>query len=252
MTIVEYYNIPIDDLEKKEVIHAEYMKELVGDEYYKLSPLPQISLKESLLKTIFTFNKYKSDRLSEELYGKVTQWDYLPSGDVPFCFDFKMLLGVNEQMNPTVLRPDVYDRASYAFFGNAYHKALKGMNPEEIKLRDRLNDVIPLFYEIMCSDDEYSEDVSKEILRRRILLLQAEKEDNDEVDCLECFNSYYYALALHNVYRDNKVLVLRLIERVLMGEISTLDLLNALDIYDNDSDYLVSWELEMIKQYILK
>ena len=85
-----------------------------------------------------------------------------------------------------------------------------------------------------------------------MLLLRLDKEVNDDLEKkLQYFNSYYYALALYKRYKTDKILVLRLISRVLHGEISTLDLLNMLNIYDSDLDYVVSRELEEIKQYIL-
>ena len=69
---------------------------------------------------------------------------------------------------------------------------------------------------------------------------------------LQYFNSYYYALALFNRYEEDKLVILRLISRVLTGEISTLDLLKMLNIYNHDLDYNVSKELNNVKEYILK
>ena len=55
---------------------------------------------------------------------------------------------------------------------------------------------------------------------------------------------------LYNKYQSNKILVLRLVSRVLMGEINTLDLLKLLNIYDNSLNNIVDEELYKVKEYI--
>ena len=137
-------------------------------------------------------------------------------------------------------------------FGHQFHHLLKDKNVEEIKIRNRVSDVIPLFYELMCADDEDNKLVAKEIIKRRIFLLQLEKSKRDDIDTLQLFNSYYYALGLFLKYKKDDLIVLRLISRVLMGEITTLELLTMLNLYEEDLDYEVSRQLETIKQNILR
>lgn len=157
-------------------------------------------------------------------------------------------------MVPTILCPTVFDKTSYVFLGHVLHSSLKNVNVSERKIKDRLDSVIPMFYERLCADNEMNDEISKEILRRRLVLLQLDKETN-KVDLLtqfQYFNSYYYSLALYKRYKEDKLIVLRLISRVLHGEMNTLELLERLNIYGKDFDYVVSRELEEIKQYVIK
>lgn len=255
MTLIEFVNAEIDSIDEIDIRNGYYMMELLGNDEYEINSLPSVSLNETLLKSIGTFKLYKSSNVYDKLHNDVYNMNigYMPIGYIPFFFNTQILAGANNTIIPTIIYPSELDKASYAFLGHEYNHCLKDTNLKERRIRDRVSEVIPMFYEIMCADKEMDEDVSKEIMNRRLFLLQLDKEENtdDKVRQLQYFNSYYYALALHNKFKDNKILILRLIERVLLGEISTLDLLNMLNIYDKDLDYEVSYELERIKQYIL-
>ena len=251
MDVIEFYS-NVDDIEKSDIKNGFYMEELLGDDYYPINELDKIDSSLSYSKAIFKFNKYGNDDLMRTLC-QIKPSDFLPSfGKAPYCFDTKMLSKNSMKISPTVLFPDVFDKASYAFFGHQFHHLLKDKNVEEIKIRNRVSDVIPLFYELMCADDEDNKLVAKEIIKRRIFLLQLEKRKRDDIDTLQLFNSYYYALGLFLKYKKDDLIVLRLISRVLMGEITTLELLTMLNLYEEDLDYEVSRQLETIKQNILR
>jgi hypothetical protein len=252
MTLEEFYCTEIDEIDGQDVENAYYMMDLLGHEDFDMYKLPRVSVIESVTKSISTFKMYKSSALDDEVNSMKRYIGYMPYGEVPFYFNTQMVVGENHNIVPTIVYPKVLDKTSYAFLGHEFHHALKDVNCTERKIRDRVAEVIPMFYEMMCADEESEELISKEILKRRLFLLQADKEEetDDIARRLQYFNSYYYALALFHRYKVDKLLILRLISRVLTGEINTLDLLKMLNIYDKDLDYDVSRELEIIKEYI--
>lgn len=251
MTIKEFYGTKIDDISECDIENAYYMLDLLEHEDFVMVDIPQTSIMESVKKSLSSFSMYKSEALNKKVDNMKGYIGYNPNGDIPFLFATQMV-AYKDEVVPTIHYPMILDKTSYAFLGHEFHHALKDVNCKERRIRDRVAEVIPMFYEMMCAEEETNEDVSKEILKRRLLLLQKDKENetDDLVRQLQYFNSYYYALALYHKYKNDKIVVLRLITRVLTGEINTLDLLEMLDIYNKNLDYDVSKELYMIKEYI--
>ena len=255
MDIIDFIQAEIDPIDNIDIRNGYYMRDLINFKNFNFIPLNRASLPDTFVKSLGTFKLYKDNHLVEDLFEKKKHFDYQQIGDMPFHFGIQMLVGEHNQVCPTIILPRNLDEASYAFLGHEFNHALKDINLDERRIRDRVAEVIPMFYEMLCSEYEPKEDVSKEIKKRRLALLQLDK-DNESEDArqLQYFNSFYYALALYNMYRkdENKALILRLMTRVLKKEISTLDLLEMLDIYGMDLDRKVSWELEMMKEYIRK
>ena len=255
MDIIEFMQAGIDPIDNIDIRNGYYMRDLIDLDDYGLVSLPRVSLKESFIKSLESFKLYRSETLMKNLMEEKKHFDYVPLGVIPFHFNTQMFVGKNNQIVPTIIFPNNLDEASYAFFGHEFHHCIKDVCIEERRIRDRVSEVIPMFYEMICSDLEENEVVSKEIKKRRLSLLQLDKSSEcEDVRQIQYFNSFYYALALYNIYRkdENKVLILRLINRVLKNEISTLDMLEMLNIYGMNLDYEVSGELEMMKEYVLK
>ncbi len=256
MTLEDFYNTQIDNITREDIDNAYFMMSLIGDFDFNLKKLPQVSVMESVVKSLDTFNLYKSDDLKNEINIMKSYVRYYPApATIPFYFNTQMFPDKKGDIVPTIVYPMKLDKTSYAFLGHEFHHALKDVHCKERSIRDRVSEVIPMFYEMICADSEDDLDVSKEILKRRLTLLESDKPediDEEEIRQLQYFNSYYYALALFNRYEDDRLMIFRLISRVLTGEISTLDLLEMLDIYNSDLDYVVSKELNNIKEYIRK
>ena len=262
MDIIDFYMAEIDEIDNIDIRNGYYMRDLLGYDDYETTKLPNATLKETFMRALHSFNMYQDKTLSESVFEKKAHYDYYYIVDEedsdkvePYYFNTQMNSGENRQMVPAVSLPRKLDRASYAFFGHELHHCIKDLNLNERRIRDRVSEVIPMFYEMLCSDFEMNENVSKEIKKRRLILLKLDKDSGcEDARQIQYFNSFYYALALYNMYRDdeNKILILRLISRVLKGEINSLDLLYMLDLYGMDLDYKVSWELEMMKEYVLK
>ena len=254
MNMHEYYAVEIDDQSEIDKKNGLFMHELLGYNGYEEDNLPGVSISKAFEKSISTFKSYKDIRLFNQLdkcmENKSIQ--FMAISDDPFVFDTVVTPVENEIMSPIIVCPEIFDKASYVFLGHEFHHALKDLYIKERKIKDRLSDVIPMFYERVCAEEEQEDKTSKEILKRRLILLEDISELDDYTEQLKEFNSYYYALALYKKYKKDPIIVLRLISRVLHGEISTLDLLYMLNMYDEDLDYAVSRELETIKQYILK
>lgn len=66
----------------------------------------------------------------------------------------------------------------------------------------------------------------------------------------EYLNSFYYALVLFNMYKDNPKMILELVRKVLNKEMSTLDLLVNLGLYHKNSDYIFNEELGKIRKVL--
>lgn len=254
MNLVEFFSSEIDDITDSDIENAYFMRSLLDDTNYEVKKVPKASVIESVVKALATFDGYKSLPLNEEIQIMKRNVHYLTKRRASYDFDTSLDIENSNEVVPTIIYPQTLDKTSYAFLGHEFHHALKDVHCKERKMRDRLAEVIPMFYEMMCADSENNELVAKEIFKRRLILMNREREENPEEMArqMQYFNSYYYALALFNRYGKDELLVLRLISRVLIGEISTLDMLSMLDIYDNNMDYTVSRELEMIKGYIHK
>ena len=255
MDIIDFYRIEIDPISDSDIRNGYYMRSILEYEDYGITDLPFVSFEESFVKSLMAFKMYKDTNLLKELFDKKAHFDYYPKYIEPYHFSTLMNLGEKSQIVPAIEYPYVFDDTSYAFFGHEFNHCMKDVNVEERKIRDRVYEVIPMFHELLCSENESNEIISKEILKRRLSLLQLDKtigshEDNQ----IQYFNSFYYALGLYDMYKDdkNKVIILRLISRVLKGGISTLDLLEMLNIYGVNLDDKVACELDSIKEYVLK
>ena len=256
MTLNEFAAVEIDDIQEEDIRNGNFMDALIGNYDWEPSEVPQVPVSETLGKAIGTFKLYNDNSIIDKLNHDIEESniDFLIACPIPYFFNMDLFSGKNKMMVPTILCPTVFDKTSYVFFGHELHSSLKNVNVSERKIKDRLDSVIPMFYERVCADNEMNDEISKEILRRRLVLLQLDKETNkvDLVTQLQYFNSYYYSLVLYKRYKEDKLIVLRLISRVLHGEMNTLELLERLNIYGKDFDYVVSRELEEIKQYVLK
>lgn len=253
----EFFKIEFDDIEEIDIDRANYILNKIPNDYKVAQYInPSYNFDSKVDKAIEMFNVYRSENLMdlltnmvhEEIAYTTTEFNGIKQGNFPIKFAVDFVDNGENKVLPIITYPRILDDVSYVFLGNNFHIALKDLNENERKLKNRFEKVIPMFYELVSSDLEEDEYISKEILTRRISLLSLDK--NIFNDKLQKFNSYYYSLCLYNKYKENPILVLRLVTRVLLREITTLDLLNILNIYDNKLDNIVDDELYKIKEYI--
>lgn len=172
---------------------------------------------------------------------------------------------------------ELYELSSYHLAHEHIH-ALKETNYNEYKNCITLGEVIPLFYELMIYNPD--EILKKELLKFRMFWILNNKKDyllldylyldewlnefvcetDNECKCdvyefmiskIGCYlNSFYYAVILYNMYKDNPKKILELVSRVLKQEITTLEMLNILDIYGDINGCVFEKELDVIRKVL--
>ena len=257
MSADEFLNTEIEEMHEEDKDRALYILKRIPKDYSKAYYIhPTYDIYGSVDKALINMNNiYKNEALlklvNEQSKKEVL---YREQEGIPIAYNTEFIRDGENNMMALLTYPRILDDASYVFLGHEFHHILKDSHKDERKLKKRFSEVIPMFYELISASSEKDIELSKEILNRRMNLLTLDKnyyEANIEGQ-LQYFNSFYYALCLYNKYKNNQLLVLRLTTRVLMGEITTLDLLNILNIYDNKLDNIVDNELEEIKEYIQK
>lgn len=168
---------------------------------------------------------------------------------------------------------------SSIFLAHEHIHALKDTIYYEYIYNMTIGETIPLFYELIsCGDND---NLRNEMIKIRLMFLLDNREEyclfndllnNKEInskfdginfDIAESdmynylrtkvgsyLNSFYYAIILYNLYKDNPLVILNLVSSVLRKEMTTLDLLNDLGIYGDIRGSVFEKELGKIKKRI--
>lgn len=202
--------------------------------------------KDLFEKTRYCFDIYNDDLVNARVYDIMENARYYSVEGLPFFFCSKFVVNPTGIITPEFVVSKYIDNSSYAFFGHEIHHALKDNNPDERKLRNRLAEVIPLFFELVSADIEKVESIKKEILDTRLGLMVVDKKKYNEEDvddiCIQYFNSFYYALCLYSKYKENPKKILNYVSKVLTHVINTQELLQLLNIYDDSLDDMVEFQ----------
>jgi len=254
MSADEFLNTEIEEIHEEDLDRAFYILDRIPNEYNKAYYIhPTYDMEPSIDKAINKFKIYGSNELIE-LVDRQSKEEvlYREQEEIPIAYNTEFVKDSRNNVMALLTYPRILDDASYVFFGHEFHHVLKDTHRDEIKLKNRFAEVIPMFYELMSAYREEDIEVSREIVNRRMNLLTLDKVyyQASAKGKLQYFNSFYYALCLYNKYKENPIIVLRLVSRVLMGEITTLDLLNYLNIYDESLNDVVDDELYRVKEYI--
>ena len=151
------------------------------------------------------------------------------------------------------------------FLAHEFIHALKETNYQEYILINSLSDVIPMFYELVqiSNDTERKKDFLN--IRMSLLILEKNnynmatanitrsKNDAELYKVLQgrsgqYLNSFYYSLVLFNIYKSDPSLVLSAIKKVLNHEMTTLDMLINLGIYQENFDKVFNEEVGNIRK----
>lgn len=145
--------------------------------------------------------------------------------------------------------------------------ALKDTNYEEYKNAFIYGEVIPLFYE-MLKAHELKILTKSWFVKRMQFLISSKKEfqknlsflqdnqENKEDVLINCslsgnyLNDFYYALVLYRLYLDEPALILDLIRRVLLHEITTEEMLDIMGIKEESFDNLFTQEFQKLKKIL--
>lgn len=168
----------------------------------------------------------------------------------------------------SIIYPTKSNNCDEVFLGHEEIHLLKDTNPEEFLLCYTLIEVIPIFYELLMSEDiDYlSKDIlswrlsqlkesGKEILRLTNLKGIAPQSEKKYIDMAIMERSvyqlsFYYALILFNMYQTNPNRILYLVRCVLMHELTTLELLEELGIYNVRKSHHFDEGIEKVKTII--
>lgn len=160
-------------------------------------------------------------------------------------------------------------------FGHEICHSLKDTNYEEHRYIYSLGETIPLFYELISlnPNDIYSKDMIKTrlfFLYRQGLefmlnkdLINVEKRVNDSksngdknsyqfmLSKIGCYiHSFYYAIILYNMYKETPQRILKLANKVLNHEMTTLEMLVQLNILNDIRGEVFEKELGLVRKLI--
>ena len=245
----------VEFMNDNEKNNAYLIMDYLPEDTYKVTLInPTNKTLDSFEKVTDSFKIYNSELLNNKLKLLKENAEYLARYKMPFAFSTQLYESKYDHLKARINCPSIWDEATYPFLGHEFHHVLKDRNPEESRLKYRTAEVLPIFYELIMTDKEKIEILKKEILRRRMDLLILDKKGFDETynkpKSLQYFNSFYYALALYNQYKETPEKVLKGVSEVLNQNMTTEDLLMVLDIYDNGMDSIVKDELADIKTLI--
>ena len=239
----------------------------VSSEYYALETVKTVSVESLRL-----FDAGIGDRVySSLLFSKVEQIfndESLFMCNVAYSMDpcFKKIVPDSGIVKSYKIPYKLNDN-SFIYMGHEYMHSLKDTNYEEYKLSQSLGDVVPLFYEMVCADmfpklakgfwqsrldmlkgnavvyKNVSVDIQRNVFNRSLNLV------NQSI-CGQYLNSFYYALLLFNMYKRCPQFVTGEIIRVLNHEITTMDLLVGLGVYNVNKDNLVIEEINKLRKVI--
>lgn len=254
----EFLDTEIEHLTPNDRSNAAFLIEMLPKQPYNVS----LSCLDSKYDSVFSrvrdgFKIYNDELINQRLEKLIRESNYVFHNTLPFFYGSKLIIVPGDDfIRSELVIPRVVDNLSHIFLGHEFHHLLKDINPEERKLRDRFAEVIPLFFELVNVDNEKVEEIKSEIIKRRLALLVSDKEalfqENCSIDrCVQYFNSFYYALCLRSVYRENPEKVLMLVSKVLNHVINTQELLQLLNIYDASLDNVVEDEYNDLKKKII-
>lgn len=159
--------------------------------------------------------------------------------------------------------PHLLDTSASVFLGHETLHLMKETNYKEYVDAYVLSDVIPLFYELLMMEKI---EESKVLFAERMHLLLAEKVNFDEFTrrigyndwdvelykysqtrAGEYLNSFYYAVILYNMYKNDPKGILSLVQKVLNHEMTTREMLTFLDIYQKDNNDIFDLEFNNVR-----
>ena len=162
---------------------------------------PNKDFKRTFKRATSSFNMYDEEVKRRVIYERTNAKYFQAEVYHPYVFEIKFL--TDQDLKPLITIPQTVDYISDVYLGHEFHHVLKDTNPEESKIKYRFSEVIPMFYELVRADREAIEIVKKEIINRRIALLQFDLmaiknnplEYEKKLDKgLKYYNSFYYSL----------------------------------------------------------
>lgn len=277
--------LKINYLSKDDIEICNYVSNLIS-----YTPLSIFNLEKSInLKTLIDmsltqieFLKLKDNSKISDIISKTPIHHSQPK------HIFKTIIGYSLEKNQEYFETVIPDSGSiYQYdiprklylsditpFSHELCHSLKDTNYKEYVNIYTIDEVIPMFYDLISIEN--TDNIKKRNLQIRMhysylnklefLTIQEfiENELNKDVkynrnvyNYLQsrdgCYlNSFYYTLILYHMYKENPLKILTLVKKVLNHEITTIEMLNYLGIYNNIQGEIFEKELNEIKKILKK
>lgn len=215
---------------------------------------------EKGIKSLTVFNRKYINKVNKiEFY----TYDDLPANDLRTIISYNVL-DSNKIKRGKVLEikvPSETSELSPIWIGHELIHSLKDTNYYEYILIDIASEVLPIFYEMLVSNTLFK-DLHDKWKEYRLSFLSNHKdiyrqlEDKSKIDNRynliryeygQYLTSYYYALNLFHLYKQNPKIITKNINKVLTQKMTTLDLLKKFNIYNIDKEHVNIYKFEHSK-----
>ncbi|MBO6145765.1 MAG: hypothetical protein J6O62_03110 [Bacilli bacterium] len=207
-----------------------------------------ISLDNSTSKALESLSLFDKKYINKICKFEYMQLDDLPEDEYTTRIAFRQLKGKVLKHSGKVFNieiPQKITTISPIWLGHEYIHALKETNYKEYILKNRTSEILTFFYEFLIVEKCFPKlhDLWKQ---KRLSFLnydnvyykEAKKRKNENPKTFEYIqdtygqylSSYYYALNLYYLYKQNPKEILKYIKKVLDHKMTTEDLINRLDI----------------------
>lgn len=185
-------------------------------------------------------------------------YDELQENDLRTMIRFKMSSHLKKRGRVSEIKiPETANKLTPIWIGHEYIHALKDTNYNENILKNVSSETLPMFYEMLVAN-LFFEDHHDEWKQSRLAFLMNNKnaytilkENIDDVQLESVMHeygqyltSYYYAVNLFHLYKQNPKQITKIVNKVLRHKITTLDLLKKLDIYEINKEHVNIYKLE--------
>lgn len=241
----------------------------------KLEPVTGAEIRSVISVALKDFSSVLGKDIANQTATNLVNIPFKSVNALPHLFAVNVQYNVDEKTKKVDKNSGVVDHfkipfqlseSDSVFIGHELIHMNKEVNYAEYKLLLTLSDVIPILYEFIVMGEN-----AKNILNNRLFWLNLNvkeyetamkkiKSSGMEKDLYKMvrdrnaqyLNSFYYATVLYKKYQDDPELILNYIRKVVMCEMSTLDMLKDLGIYLIDNNDIYDEQVRQFKKIIKK
>lgn len=188
--------------------------------------------------------------LDKSYFKKINNLNYIFNKDETEESNFSTIIGLkdNRCFVDHISLPSKTTRLAKMWLSHEYIHVLKDTNIKEFMRKKVANDTLPIFYEIVLANSKF-EDIYEDWKQKRLYMLTVDKNNykyaRDRImkDVVykyimdsygQYLESYYYALNLYSLFKDDPKTILKYFNDVLKHKMTTNELVKKLDIYDTN------------------
>lgn len=238
----------------------------------------KVNIKQMCIETLKSFYVFNDDSLNNKVFNTIKNTTiYLKNNHNRHGINnFNSKINSSEKdenglfISKGITIPAIYDDLAPVYYGHEICHIMKDRHPNEYKNMLKYADVIPMFYELVASDN-YDDTSKAAIINNRFALLKLSENHlsnhniryllnhttgdynnyiYDVIDSKTCqyLNSFYYSLLLYQMYEINPKYVLSNVRDVLLGKMTTDDLIYKFGFRDRSMDIEVKDQLAKLKK----